>query len=86
MKVIRCSCGFAERDDEQVIDHLELVFVPDDDLASDGRLHHEQERLTCSCGLAAATTEELDDHFLEIFMPASLIGRDGQKHELRDAD
>jgi hypothetical protein len=32
----RCSCGFIELADEEIIDHLELVFVPDGLTGNDG--------------------------------------------------
>jgi hypothetical protein len=77
----QCSCGFTELADEEIIDHLELLFEPDDLRGNDGQVHEETGGLTCSCGLAAVTTEELDRHFLGLFMPADAIGRDGRRHE-----
>jgi anti-sigma regulatory factor (Ser/Thr protein kinase) len=77
----RCSCGFRELADEEVIDHLELVFVPDDLTGNDGQAHEEYERLTCACGLSAITSEELDEHFLKVFTPYDAVGRDGRRHE-----
>lgn len=78
---MRCACGFTELADEEITDHLELVFEPDDPVGNDGRIHEETSSLTCSCGLAAITTEELDTHFLAVFTPADPVGRDGKKHE-----
>jgi hypothetical protein len=77
----RCSCGFTELADEEIIDHLELVFEPDDLTGNDGQTHEERERLTCACGLSAITSEELDEHFLKVFTPDDAIGRDSRKHE-----
>jgi hypothetical protein len=77
----RCSCGFMELADEEIIDHLELVFEPDDQAGNDGQVHEERGPLTCACGLAAITAEELDEHFLKVFTPCDAVGRDGRKHE-----
>ena len=78
---VRCACGFTELADEEITDHLELVFEPDDPVGNDGQIHEERGSLTCSCGLAAITTEELDAHFLAVFTPADPVGRDGKKHQ-----
>jgi len=80
-----CACGFTELADEDITDHLETVFEPDDLTGNDGQVHQETSNLTCSCGLAFITTEELDNHFLAVFTPADAVGRDGQKHEAVDA-
>jgi anti-sigma regulatory factor (Ser/Thr protein kinase) len=77
----RCSCGFMELADEEVIDHLELVFEADDLTGNDGQAHEESNPLTCACGLSAITPEELDEHFLKVFTPYDAIGRDGRRHE-----
>jgi hypothetical protein len=78
---VQCACGFAELADEEITDHLELVFEPDDLRGNDGRVHEETTSLTCSCGLAATTTEGLDAHFLAVFKPADAVGSDGKRHE-----
>ncbi|HUN35124.1 MAG TPA: hypothetical protein VMU95_24240 [Trebonia sp.] len=80
MIATQCSCGFAELADEELTDHLELVFEPDDLRGNDGQVHQETDRLTCSCGLAGVTTGQLDRHFLRMFTPANEVGRDGQRH------
>jgi len=89
MIAARCSCGFTQLADEEIIDHLQLVFEPDDHRGSDGRVHEERASLTCACGLAAITSDELDAHFLQVFTPGDGIGRDSHKHqsagEKRDA-
>jgi hypothetical protein len=76
-----CGCGFTELADEEIIDHLNLVFEPDDLKGNDGLAHEERDRLTCACGFAAITSEELDSHFLKVFTPGDAIGRDGRRHE-----
>jgi serine/threonine-protein kinase RsbW len=81
MIAARCGCGFTEIADEEIIDHLNLVFEPEDLKGSDGQAHEELSRLTCSCGFAAITSEELDAHFLKFFTPDDGIGRDGHRHE-----
>jgi hypothetical protein len=82
----QCSCGFTELDDEEVIDHLQLMFEPAGLMGNDGQVHEELVSLTCACGLAAITVDELDQHFLKIFTPDDAIGRDGQKHEAADGN
>jgi hypothetical protein len=81
MIAARCSCGFAELADEEMIDHLLRVFESDDPRGNDGQVHEERERLGCACGLSAITAEELDAHFMAAFAPGDAIGRDGQRHE-----
>lgn len=76
----QCLCGFSELADEQLIDHLNAMFVPPDGTANDGQIHEEGKAGTCTCGLAAATVEELDQHFLTVFTPDDGIGADGQRH------
>jgi hypothetical protein len=85
MAAVHCACGFAELADEEITDHLELVFERDDLTGNDGRVHEETGGMTCSCGLAAVTTDELDAHFLAVFTPADSLGRDGKKHEVVNA-
>lgn len=47
----RCSCGFAEAEDETIGDHLIEVFAPDDGKGPDGKVHLEGEAsLFCMCG------------------------------------
>jgi hypothetical protein len=78
----RCTCGFTELADEEISDHLLLVFEPEDDIGNDGLAHEEREHLTCACGLTAITSVELDVHFLKAFTPDDAIGNDGRRHEL----
>ena len=81
MIAARCACGFTELADEEIIDHLELVFEPGDLTGNDGQAHEERDRLRCACGLSAITPEELDEHFLKVFTPGDAIGMDGRRHE-----
>jgi len=81
MALADCVCGFTELADEEMTDHLELVFESADLTGNDGQVHQETSSLTCSCGLTAITTDELDIHFLAVFTPADAVGRDGRKHE-----
>lgn len=81
MIAAQCACGFTELDDEEITDHLNRVFEPDDLTGSDGLAHEERDHLTCACGFSAITPEELDAHFLKVFTPGDAIGRDGRKHE-----
>jgi hypothetical protein len=80
MITAQCSCGFRELADEEIIDHLQLVFEPDDLRGNDGQVHEERDRLACACGLSAITTEELDAHLLNVFTPGDAIGSDGRRH------
>jgi hypothetical protein len=81
MPATRCACGFENRPDEDLTDHLLAVFSPPDSLGADGLIHEERIIFTCSCGFAAVTPEDLDEHFLAAFTPASKIAPDGQEHE-----
>lgn len=76
-----CSCGFTALPDEDVIDHLLLVFEPADLRGNDGLVHEESGLLGCACGLTASTSDELDEHLLKAWTPASAVGRDGRTHE-----
>jgi hypothetical protein len=82
---VYCACGFTELADEEITDHLELAFEPDDLEGNDGHVHVETISLTCSCGLAAMTTQELDAHFLVVFTPVGGVGRDGVEHKAVNA-
>lgn len=81
MIAVQCSCGFRELADEEITDHLLLVFEPPDGKGSDGLAHEEGERLTCLCGFTAITTEELDTHLMTLFTPHDAIGHDGKRHD-----
>jgi len=83
MITAQCSCGFRELADEEIIDHLQLAFEPDDLRGNDGLVHEERGRLACACGLSAITTEELDAHLLNVFTPRDAIGSDGRRHQHR---
>jgi hypothetical protein len=82
MTTARCTCGFTELADEQMIDHLLQVFEPDDHIGNDGLAHEERQPLTCACGLTASTPGALDAHMLQAFTPDDAKDRDGQLHEL----
>jgi hypothetical protein len=41
MSRYHCSCGFVINDPEEFGDHYRLVFAPDDDTGTDGRVHAE---------------------------------------------
>jgi hypothetical protein len=81
MVATRCVCGFTELEDEQMLDHLALMFTPDDCVGSDGKVHDELSGRACCCGFSGATAAELELHFLESFQPPGRIGRDGRRHE-----
>jgi hypothetical protein len=81
MTATRCTCGFTELDDEEITDHLHLVFDPDDHRGNDGLIHEEGNPLTCLCGFDAISPEELDAHFLKVFISDDTVGRDGLRHE-----
>jgi hypothetical protein len=85
MVAAQCVCGFTELPDENVLDHLALVFTPDDSTGNDGRVHEELSGRACSCGFAGSTPEELEGHLAQAFTPADGIGLDGKRHETRDA-
>lgn len=78
---MRCTCGFTELDDEEITDHLLLVFEPDDHRGYDGLVHEEGDPLICLCGFGAISPDELDAHFLKAFTPDDAIGCDGRRHE-----
>jgi hypothetical protein len=80
MLATHCSCGFERLEDEEVGDHLLVVFERQDSIGNDGLVHQEEALRQCSCGFAAATGDELDAHFLAVFTPADAIGRDGKQH------
>ena len=80
MIAAQCLCGFTELADEEITDHLLVVFEPEDRRGSDGLVHEEGENLVCACGLAAITSEELDLHFLKVTVPDDAIGHDGRRH------
>lgn len=86
MTATRCTCGFTELADEELMDHLLWVLEPDDQMGNDGLVHEERERLACACGVAAVTAEELDAHFITVFTAADATSRDGQRHEPLEHD
>jgi hypothetical protein len=81
MVAIRCACGFAELDDERLVDHLALVFTPDDCVGNDGKEHEEWAGRACACGFSGTTPEDLQAHLLAAFRPADRIGLDGKRHD-----
>jgi hypothetical protein len=81
MLAIRCACGFERLQDEQLVDHLLVIFESEDSTGTDGIIHLEMAGRACSCGFQAASGVDLDRHFLEVFTPAGQAGPDGRKHE-----
>ena len=82
MVALRCSCGFTELGDEEIIDHLHEVFESWDLRGNDGQVHQETDLRTCACGLVAITSEELDAHLLKAFTPVDAIAPDGMEHRV----
>jgi hypothetical protein len=80
MNAAHCTCGFTELADEEISDHLLLVFEPQDSTGNDGQVHEERQLRHCACGLAATTPEELDAHLLAAFTPRDATGNDGRRH------
>ena len=80
-----CVCGFAELADESLLDHLALVFTPDDQIGNDGVEHEELFTHACTCGYSSEGLTAMDEHLLSVFTPADGIGSDGKKHGVRDA-
>jgi hypothetical protein len=80
MITAQCACGFAELDDETLLDHLQLAFEPADHTGNDGQVHEEAGPLSCLCGFMAITGEDFDQHLLSVFTPADAVGQDGHKH------
>jgi hypothetical protein len=78
----QCWCGYDEREDKLLADHLHEVFTPEDMRGSDGRVHEEVGRLDCGCGFAARTPGQLDAHFLAVFMPGDGMDVNGTRHGL----
>jgi hypothetical protein len=80
MTATQCACGFTELADEQIGDHLALVFTPDNLIGNDGKEHEELPGLACACGYVTSMPGELEGHLLEAFTPVSRIGLDGKRH------
>jgi hypothetical protein len=81
MLATRCPCGFEELADEQLIDHLLVMFEPADAIGTDGKAHEEMATRACSCGFSAISAQEMDKHFLVAFTPAGSVGSDGRTHQ-----
>jgi hypothetical protein len=85
MSQFHCSCGFAIDLADEFGDHLHQVFARDDDIGTDGRIHHEladedSARLTCACGFATGDRADFDDHLLIVFVTPDGIDNDGERH------
>ncbi len=80
MMAARCACGFTELPDENILDHLAVVFTPDDCVGNDGKVHEELPGHACACGFVGITPEELEGHLMEAFTPADGTGLDGREH------
>jgi hypothetical protein len=82
-----CECGFTASSEEELADHLGEMFIPDDDIAPDGRQHAERfepgrdgTAWECLCGVITIERAAFDAHLLAVFTPADGTGRDGQRH------
>jgi hypothetical protein len=89
MSQFHCSCGFAIDLADEFADHMHQVFARDNDMGTDGRIHHEladedSTRLACACGFATGDRADFDDHLLIVFITSDGIGNDGVKHVLID--
>jgi hypothetical protein len=96
VSLFHCSCGFAADDPDELGDHFRVVFTPEDDAGTDGRVHAEladdsAQRAglpaaahVCSCGLATDDASDFDDHFLLAFIPPDHAGTDGRRHSVVD--
>ncbi len=85
MPIARCLCGFAELDDETIADHLAAVFMPDDCVGNDGKVHDELSGRACACGFFGSSASELEGHLAAAFTPGDGIGLDGREHGVCDA-
>jgi hypothetical protein len=86
MPITRCLCGFTELDDETLADHLAVVFMPDDSVGNDGKVHEELSEHACACGFSGSSADALEGHLMAAFTPGDGIGMDGRKHGVRDDD
>jgi hypothetical protein len=79
-----CSCGFTAPDGDELAGHLGEMFIPDDDVGTDGVTHAEDGRdvpgRACLCGFASPAAGGLDAHLLAAFTPTDRVGRDGRRH------
>ncbi|HUN31958.1 MAG TPA: hypothetical protein VMU95_08040 [Trebonia sp.] len=80
MIATQCACGFTELDDEEILDHLAVVFTPDNCVGNDGQVHEELSGRACACGFDGVTSEGLEAHFVQVFQPTDGIGLDGRRH------
>ncbi len=85
MSQFHCTCGFAIDLADEFGDHMHQVFTRDDDMGTDGRIHHEladasPTKLACACDFATPDMTEFDDHLLIVFITPDGIGTDGEKH------
>jgi hypothetical protein len=85
MTTTQCACGFTELADEQISDHLALVFTPDDLIGIDGREHEELPGLACACGYVTGIPGELEGHLVQAFAPVNGIGLDGKRHAVSNS-
>jgi hypothetical protein len=83
-----CRCGLVAAGPSELTDHLFEMFLPADDMGTDGRAHAEQfppgadgSLWVCLCGFTTIKLVAFDAHLLTVFTPADRIGRDGQAHD-----
>jgi hypothetical protein len=88
-----CRCGLVAASPGELTDHLFEVFLPADDMGTDGRAHAERfpsgadgSVWECLCGFTTIEMAAFDAHLLAAFTPANGIGRDGQPHERQPGD
>ena len=90
MELRQCSCGYAGQDTE-FAEHLGEVFIPADDVGTDGQAHAEMAAgghpgvprvpgLTCLCGFFSEELAAFDDHLLAMFITPDHVGTDGVRH------
>jgi hypothetical protein len=82
-----CACGHLAASADELAEHLGEMFIPADDVASDGQRHAELFRpdadgtlWVCTCGFTSVEMRAFDTHLLAIFIPADAIGADGRRH------
>jgi hypothetical protein len=83
----QCACGHPAASADELAEHLGEMFIPADDMASDGQRHAELHRPAtdatlweCACGFTTVDMPAFDAHLLAIFTPPDGIGADGRHH------
>jgi hypothetical protein len=82
-----CACGYPAASADELTEHLGEMFIPADDVASDGQRHAERFRpdadgtlWECLCGFPTVEMQAFDAHLLAVFTPPNGIGADGKHH------